>query len=146
MNMPVEAMGMEAPLRILRFGLRRDSGGPGQFHGGLGVIREYEVLADQDISFTHRGERHFTAAAGSQGGHPGAMSRSVIYRADGSEEVIRSKLVTTLGQGDRLIVETAGGGGFGDPRKRDREALRADVRNGKVSAEAAREIYGLEAD
>ncbi len=106
-------------------------------------MREYEILAD-DISFTYRGERHFNAARGSQGGHAGAMSYAVISRADGAEEVIPSRTVTTLNNGDRVVFETAGGGGFGNPRERDRGHLRADIQNGKVSRDAARDIYGLQ--
>jgi len=145
MNLPAEAMEMEAPIRIHRVALRRDSGGAGEFRGGLGVVREYEMLEDE-ISFSHRGERHYSAAQGAAGGLPGAMARSRIVRQNGSEVEIPSKTVTTLAKGDRLLVETAGGGGYGEPHRRAREALRADVANGKVSAEAAREIYGAEGD
>jgi N-methylhydantoinase B/oxoprolinase/acetone carboxylase alpha subunit len=140
MNLPIESLGIEAPVRVLRFGLRTDSGGAGRQRGGLGVVKEYEFLAD-DIRLTYRGERHFTAARGSAGGGPGAMSRATIHRADGRTEPIASKLVTTLARGDRLVVETAGGGGYGDPKTRSREALAADVSNRKVSANAAQEIY-----
>ncbi len=56
----------------------------------------------------------------------------------------KSKLLTRVGKGDRLVVETAGGGGYGPPTERDRGALEEDVRNGKVSADAAREIYRTE--
>jgi N-methylhydantoinase B len=139
MNLPAEAMEMEAPIRLHRVALRRDSGGAGEFRGGLGVVREYEILAD-GVSFTHRGERHFSAAPGLEGGLPGASARSVIRRADGSEEIIPSKALTVLNKGDRVIVETPGGGGYGDPRRRARIA--EDVADGKVSAEAARAVYG----
>lgn len=139
MNLPAEAMEMEAPIRLHRVALRRDSGGAGEFRGGLGVVREYEILAD-GVSFTHRGERHFSAAPGLNGGLPGASARSLIRRADGSEEIIPSKALTVLNKGDRVIVETPGGGGFGDPRRRARIA--EDVADGKVSVGAARAIYG----
>ena len=139
MNLPAEALEMDAPLRLHRVALRRDSGGAGEYRGGLGVIREYEVLAD-DVSFTHRGERHFSAAPGLNGGLAGASARSVIIRADGREEVIRSKALTVLNKGDRVIVETPGGGGYGDPSRR--RSLAEDVANNKVSAAAAREVYG----
>ena len=91
---------------------------------------------------THRGERHFHAAQGSQGGGAGALAVSRIVRADGTSQTIPSKLLTTVKTGDRLIVETAGGGGYGSPEQRDAEAIAQDVRNGKVSAGAARELYG----
>ncbi|MCE2945830.1 MAG: hydantoinase B/oxoprolinase family protein [bacterium] len=139
MNLPAEAMEMEAPIRLHRVALRRDSGGAGEFRGGLGVVREYEILAD-GVTFTHRGERHYSAAHGLAGGQPGASARSVIRRADGSEQVIPSKALTVLNRGDRVVVETPGGGGYGDPRRR--AAVAEDIANGKVSASAARAAYG----
>jgi N-methylhydantoinase B len=141
MNLPAEAMEMEAPIRIHRVALRQDSGGAGECRGGLGVVREYEIL-EGEVSFSHRGERHFSNAPGLAGGMPGAKAYSAIRRADGTEEIIPSKVVTTLHQGDRVVIETAGGGGFGDPHKRPRDHVLEDVRNGKVSDQAARKLYG----
>ena len=140
MNLPIEALGIEAPIRVLRFGLRADSGGAGRRRGGLGVIKEYEFLAD-DIRLTYRGERHFTAARGSLGGSAGAMSVATIYRADGRVETIASKTVTSVSRGDRLLVETAGGGGFGDPRERAPQALADDLSNRKVTPQSAQQTY-----
>ena len=140
MNLPIEALGIEAPIRVLRFGLRADSGGAGRRRGGLGVIKEYEFLAD-DIRLTYRGERHFTAARGSLGGSAGAMSVATIYRADGRVETIASKTVTSVSRGDRLLVETAGGGGFGDPRERASQALADDLSNRKVTPQSAQQTY-----
>jgi N-methylhydantoinase B/oxoprolinase/acetone carboxylase alpha subunit len=139
MNLPLEALGIEAPVRVLRFGLRTDSGGAGKHRGGLGVVKEYEFLAD-DIRLTYRGERHFTSARGSAGGGAGAMSTATIYRTDGRVEHI-SKCVTTLSRGDRLVVETAGGGGYGNPKERSREAVAEDISNRKISPNAAMEVY-----
>jgi N-methylhydantoinase B len=141
MNLPAEAMEMEAPIRVHRVALRTDSGGAGAFRGGLGVVREYEVL-EGDVSFSHRGERHFSAAGGLAGGADGARARSQIRRADGRVEEIPSKIVTTLHPGDRVVVETAGGGGYGDPRRRATPRIVDDTRNGKVSPDAARRLYG----
>ena len=141
MNLPAEAMEMEAPIRIHRVALRKDSGGAGTFRGGLGVVREYEIL-DGEVSLSHRGERHFFSAPGLDGGSEGAKAHSVIRRAGGGEDVIPSKIATTLHKGDRLVIETAGGGGYGDPQGRPAEQVREDVRNGKVSEEAARSVYG----
>jgi len=139
MNLPAEALEMEAPIRLRRVALRSDSGGAGEFRGGLGVVREYEILAD-GVTFTHRGERHYSAAPGIRGGLAGASARSVIRRAGGAEEVIPSKVLTVLNQGDCLIVETPGGGGYGVPKNRNTVA--DDIANGKVSVEAARRLYG----
>ena len=68
----------------------------------------------------------------------GKRLSSSVRRAGGGEDVIPSKMVTTLRKGDRLVIETAGGGGYGDPYERPGEQGREDVRNGKVSEEAAR--------
>jgi N-methylhydantoinase B/oxoprolinase/acetone carboxylase alpha subunit len=137
MNLPAEALEMEAPIRLRRVALRQGSGGVGEWRGGLGVVREYEVL-DGDVSFSHRGERHFSAAAGLAGGGDGAMARSMIRRASGGEEVIPSKIAATLHPGDRVVVETAGGGGYGDPSRRAVGRIAADIADGKVSARANR--------
>ena len=142
MNLPAEALELEAPIRVRRMALRTDSGGPGTFRGGLGCVREFEFL-EGEVTLTHRGERHVHAARGSQGGEPGAKAVSRIVRAGGGEEIVRSKLLTTVRRGDRLVVETAGGGGYGPPRERERARVEADVRDGKVSERAARERYGL---
>jgi len=135
MNLPAEALELDAPIRVHRVALRRDSGGAGAQRGGLGTVREYEVLHG-DVRFTHRGERHFIAPKGRAGGRDGATAKTVIHRADGTEEVVPSKLVTTLHAGDRVVLETAGGGGYGDPAQRDAQRLSDDIANGKVSGRA----------
>jgi N-methylhydantoinase B len=132
MNLPVEALEMDTPIRVHKTALKRDSGGAGARRGGLGVTREYEILFGE-VRFTHRGERHFCPAHGRHGGKDGGMARSVIYRGDGREEVIPSKLVTTLMAGDRVVVETSGGGGYGDPATRDPAEKALDVADGKVT-------------
>jgi N-methylhydantoinase B len=141
LNVPAEALMMEAPIRVHRTALATGSGGPGQFRGGLGGIYEYEIL-DGEATVTYRGERHFCAAAGEQSGLAGGRARALIRRADGNEEIVPSKIVARLRPGDRLIIETAGGGGFGDPKERDPARIREDLRNGKVQPDAARDIYG----
>jgi len=137
MNLPAEALELDAPIRVHRLALRPDSGGAGARRGGLGTVREYEILHG-NVRFTHRGERHFIAPSGRAGGPDGAMARAVIHRAGGGEEVVPSKLVTTLHAGDRVVMETAGGGGYGDPAAREREKVRADLADGKISAEGAK--------
>lgn len=144
MSLPAEALELEAPIRINRWELKRDSGGAGTSRGGLGQVKEFEILDDVEggVSFSHRGERHFVAAGGMSGGESGGLARSWITRAGGSEEIIASKTVTRLLPGDRLVIETPGGGGFGPAARRDRGAVDADVADGKVSAAAAKAVYG----
>jgi len=134
MNLPVEALEMDVPIRVNRFGLRANSGGSGTYRGGLGCVREYEVLRG-DVTVTYRGERHAAPAAGSQGGEPGAMASATVRRADGQTETVPSKHVFTLSPGDRLTIETAGGGGYGDPVGRDPALIEADRNNGKLSSD-----------
>ena len=132
MNLPVEALEMDAPIRVNRSELRPDSGGRGEFRGGLGIRREYEVLSGE-VVFTHRGERHRRPARGAAGGGSGACAYSIIRRAGGIEEVIPSKTLVRLEAGDRVEVNTAGGGGYGDPDARAADLLAADLAGGKVS-------------
>ena len=140
MNLPAEALELDAPIRVHRVALRRNSGGAGAQRGGLGTIREYEILHGE-VRFTHRGERHFIAPKGRAGGGDGVMARTIIHRADGAQETVPSKIVTTLYEGDRVVFETAGGGGYGDPATRDPDQVRLDIADGKISADGAKS-YG----
>jgi len=136
MNLPVEALEMDIPVRVLRSELREGSGGDGQYRGGLGLTREYEVSSGE-ITFTHRGERHTHPARGARGGGSGALARSEIRRADGTIETIPSKTLTTLRPRDRVTVHTAGGGGWGSPAERAPDARERDLRDGKTENRAA---------
>ncbi len=142
-NVPAESMEMESPIRVHSMALCKDSGGPGQYRGGLGCHQEYELL-EGESTVTHRGERFIGGPAGAEGGLPGGKSTGVIQRADGGVQEIRSNEVVTMRKGDRLVVDTAGGGGWGDPTRRNRELVAADLRNGKISPEAAKKIYGFD--
>ncbi len=132
MNMPVEAIEMDFPLRVLQSELRPDSGGAGLHRGGLGYVREYEALAD-GITLTHRGEHHFSNPRGIVGGGEGRRAVSVVQRADGTVQTIPSKMMTILNQGDRLSIRTAGGGGYGLAAQRTAAAVEQDLRDGKVT-------------
>lgn len=143
MNLPVEALELEAPIRVNRLSLREDSGGAGTHRGGLGLVREFEFLVD-GVSLTHRGERHVHPARGAAGGGDGARSESIIERANGRHEVIASKILTEVNRGDRLIIKTGGGGGYGPPAQRSPAALADDLANGKVSIRASREYYSVD--
>jgi N-methylhydantoinase B len=142
MNVPVEAVEMEFPLRVHQHSLWIDSGGAGRYRGGLGYEKVFELLRGE-ISVAHRGEYHFRAPWGLFGGRPGRRSRSVVLRQDGTTEVIPSKQVFTLKAGERVHVCTAGGAGYGNPLERPAEMALADVLDGKVSREAARAEYGV---
>ncbi len=132
-GVPAEAIELEAPIRCWRTELREGSGGDGEWRGGLGVRREYEILAGP-VRFAHRGERHYAPAKGLFGGQDGALARSEVVRADGTVEEIPSKRVMELYAGDRVHVATPGGAGYGDPAKRSAAAREEDIASGKVGA------------
>lgn len=113
MNMPAEAMETDAPVRVHHYRVRRGSGGVGRHAGGCGISREYEVLRGP-LTLTFRGERHYHAARGAAGGGDGLPAEAWVIRADGSREEVRSKLTTVLQTGDRLLMGTAGAGGWGE--------------------------------
>jgi N-methylhydantoinase B/oxoprolinase/acetone carboxylase alpha subunit len=131
MNLPAEALELEAPIRLRRVALREGSGGAGRHRGGLGTMREFEMLAD-NISMSYRGERHFSQPRGLFGGADGAAAQAVIHHPDGTTTEIPSKMVTRLQRGDRLVVETAGGAGYGPATERDAAATAGDLKDGKV--------------
>lgn len=142
-NIPVEVAESEFPIRVERYGLVPDSGGAGRHRGGLSVERVWRCLTP-DTSLIVRSDRSAHAPYGLGGGLPGAVSTNLLRRADGSEAVLPSMFSTTIQAGDVYVHRTAGGGGWGDPAQRDPERVAADVADGKVSAEAARELYGWE--
>lgn len=135
MNIPAEALELEAPIRVHRASFMPDSGGAGTWRGGLGAALEYEIL-DGEVTITYRGERHFCPAAGTAGGEPGKPAAAEILRGDGAVEIIPSKQVARLMTGDRLHIRTAGGGGYGDPTNRDATRIQADIEDGKISPPA----------
>jgi N-methylhydantoinase B/oxoprolinase/acetone carboxylase alpha subunit len=110
-NTPIEAIEHDLPVRIRQYGLRRGSGGAGAFRGGDGIVREYEMLAETSV--TVLSDRRRGRPYGARGGEPGAAGRNCVMRHDGRIEEIASKARLELGPGDRLRLETPGGGGFG---------------------------------
>jgi N-methylhydantoinase B len=112
-NTPVEVIEAIAPVRVERHELRRGSGGAGRHRGGDGVRRVYRLLAGQ-AQLSYRGERHTSRAAGCAGGGAGESSRASVVRADGRVEALPSRARVALAAGDRWIIETAGGGGWGE--------------------------------
>ncbi|MBL8380886.1 MAG: hydantoinase B/oxoprolinase family protein [Burkholderiales bacterium] len=114
-NTPAETIEAQAPLRVLKVAIRRGSGGAGQNRGGDGVVRAYRLL-EGIASISYRGERHRTQARGAAGGHPGASGSARIERIDGSIEMLQAKARTQWRAGEVLVIETAGGGGWGTPK------------------------------
>jgi N-methylhydantoinase B len=111
LNTPAEALEYAYPLRVRRYSLRPGSGGQGNYLGGDGIIREIEVLTDCDVTLLS--ERRVLAPWGSNGGSDGASGRTSIIRSSGSVEVMPGKFSTRLSAGDRIRIESPGGGGWG---------------------------------
>ncbi len=112
LNTPIEALEREFPLRVIEYALRRGSGGAGAHRGGDGVVRELQALAEMSFSLIAERRRH--RPRGAAGGQPGASGRDLL---DGRP--LPGKVTGTLNPGQRLRIETPGGGGFGDPTRRE---------------------------
>ena len=142
-NIPVESLEAEYPfMQIEEYGQRRGSAGAGRRRGGMGVRRVYRIL-DDGVTFNCYSDRHRIAPWGLFGGQAALPSRFLIER-DGEFLTVPSKTNFPLLNGDRLIIETSGGGGFGDPRERERDAVLRDVEDGVISEDEARRVYGLD--
>lgn len=141
-NIPVESLEKDYPfMAVEEYGLRRGSSGAGLRRGGLGVRRVYRILAD-DVSFNCYSDRFRIAPWGLFGGQDGSRSRFSVER--GAERIeLDSKVNFPLRKGDRLVIETAGGGGYGDPRRRERDRVLRDLEEGLITPSEARDLYGL---
>jgi N-methylhydantoinase B len=143
-NIPVEQAECEYPIRIERYGLVRDSGGPGRYRGGLAIEREWLLLGGE-AHLAIRSDRRDHLPYGLCGGRPGMPSVNILHHADGSE-VLPTMISTRMKAGERIYHRQAGGGGHGDPLQRQPTAVARDVRNDKVSLAQAREQYGVVLD
>jgi len=138
-NIPVEALESEQPVMVEAYELVRDSGGPGRFRGGMGIRRRVRAVG-HEATVNLGGPCNIVPAWGLEGGLPGGLAR-VELSAGVAALKRRDGLIPDGGSGAAV---TSGGGGRGDPRLRDRDAVRRDLREDRISAEAARDIYGLE--
>ncbi len=131
-NIPVEMVESELPLTITQYGLLPNTGGAGKYRGGLGLVREWRIDCAAAV-FTANLERFKFQPYGLSGGGPGAAGR-LLHVRDGVEHALPSKIGNLrLKRGDRIRLETSGGGGFGLAEARDAEAAAADVARGYVT-------------
>ncbi|QBF33961.1 hydantoinase B/oxoprolinase family protein [Thalassococcus sp. S3] len=144
---PVEILESRYPVRFTQWGLREGSGGPGRHCGGLGGLYELEVMGDaRGFLFGERGKH---APQGVAGGAQGALNRftfdgpGVQGAFDLSPPMVSKMTGIELAKGQRVRLETPGGGGYGPPGERDPAKVAEDVADGLISAEDAREIYGV---
>jgi len=136
---PVEILESEYPIRVLRFDIRCDSAGAGRYRGGIGYIREYEVLGD--CVLTVRSSNHQNPAWGVHGGQSPMPSRVTLNPDGPNPEQLEPIVTRPLRQGDVLRFEQSGGAGFGRPEDREAELVEADVLDGYVSPQAAQHVY-----
>jgi N-methylhydantoinase B len=140
-NSPVEALDMEFDyFRIAGYALNPESFGHGTHRGGLGMRRTYEMTRD-DVDFSLYGDRFEIAPDGLLGGTSGVLCRAEVFR-DGQRLDIDLKRGARLRKGDRVVVSTSGGAGYGDPRRRDTERIRSDLEQGVISPAIAERVYG----
>lgn len=139
-NEPIELLEQGRPLLFLRKELREDSGGAGMHRGGAGQEIVFQLLPDVagEVVLSVRGGRFNHDVPGLHGGHPAAPAELAV-----NERAVRTGQDLILGAGDVVTTRTQGGGGYGNPRRRDRQKLLADIRAGLVSAAAAEAVYGL---
>jgi N-methylhydantoinase B len=141
-NAPVEVIERNYPLEVVRYGLIPDSEGPGKFRGGCGMLRELRCLADRTILSIGADRRKFTPW-GIDTEHRARGSHCFVQAADGSVRELPTKIIEVLKCGETLLTETPGGGGWGNPLERDRNAVAEDVAEGLINPDRAAVIYGL---
>ena len=141
-NLPVEAIEMEYPLRVEEYSLIQDSGGAGRYRGGGGLRRVVSPV-DHDCLFNGAGERFSNRPWGLEDGRPGGSGRFVLEGGAMAPRRLDDKPSgVTVTPDQRIVVETPGAGGWGDPKERSAEALEADRKSGKFSNEFMAENYG----
>jgi N-methylhydantoinase B len=144
-NAPVEETEANYPVRILRYELVPDSDGAGRRRGGLGLRRDY-LFAEGETTFTILADRDREGPWGLFGGEAGRPAEYVLNPDTPSERRLGSKVTLELQPGDVVSYRTCGGGGYGPPHAREPERVLKDVREGKVSAQRARDAYGVAID
>jgi len=144
-NTPVEVIEIAYPLRVEKYGLVADTDGAGRFRGGLGLTREITIL-EHEATISIGTERRKIRPWGLAGGQPGGPSRTWIVTPQGETQTLPSKVTTILPPGTKIVLQTAGAGGHGDPFTRDPMSVATDVAEGFITAARAREAYGVVID
>ena len=140
---PIEIIESEFPARVERFEMIADSGGAGEWRGGLGFVRDYRILADE-VRFSMRTDKHAIAPFGSDNGLPGGKGACVVNLESKDAKHLPSRFGDhRLERNDTIRVERPGGGGLGNPFKRPVDKVVEDVRQGYVSIDSARSQYGV---
>ncbi len=138
LNTPIEVLETTYPLRVQRYHLRPDSGGAGEYRGGLGVRRDIEVQTDVVCSVL--AERHTHPPYGIEGGEPGGTGATYLFR-DGETTRLPAKTTLELAAGETISLRTPGAGGYGDPTNRTATAIERDLRLEKLTESTAADHY-----
>ena len=141
-NAPIEEIELHYPIRIKRYELITDSCGAGRYRGGMAIRRDFEFPSAQ-CSWPVLSDGRKFAPWGLMGGAEGSCSR-FIFDPEGEHRDLPSKCTIEVPKGGCVRVETPGAGGFGDPRERDKNAVRRDLRDGKISIESAKAFYAID--
>ena len=144
-NTPIESIESEQPLLVERFGFVPDTGGAGQFRGGLGIVREFRLLAEE-ATFQLRSDRTNFRPWGVEGGKDGTPTQNTLNPGTPEEQELPGKYLMTLKKGDLYRVIQAGAGGYGNPHNRDPQAVLEDVQQEKLTREYAKAEYGVVVD
>ena len=140
-NLPIEVLEDKYPFKVTTYGFRPNSGGPGSSRGGLGIIRGYEVLTDEAFLYLWL-ERSVTPAWGLFEGGEASKPDVTIYDGGKEEKVLKAN-AKPIKNGNKIIVKTGGGGGFGHPFERETSSVLNDVIDGYIDRQAALEQYGV---
>jgi N-methylhydantoinase B len=140
-NLPVETLEARYPLMMEEYSLRPDSCGAGEYRGGLGLIRQYRLLAEEAV-LQVRADRHDHSPYGLFGGKPAARCINILD-PEGEHIVLPAKITRTIGKNVVVRHEQAGGGGFGNPLLRSIELIQDDLDNGKITQAYAIEHHGV---
>jgi N-methylhydantoinase B len=143
-NIPIETTEAENPIMVERYALLPDSEGPGEYRGGLAIVRDFRVLAD-DTTFQLRSDRTEFCAWGLEGGKQGRPTRNFL-NPDGENRILPGKSLMKLNSGDLYRLVQASGGGYGDPLRRAPTAVLDDVIQEKISPTHAQDEYGVVID
>ncbi|WP_412518724.1 hydantoinase B/oxoprolinase family protein [Staphylococcus simulans] len=145
-NVPVEIAEHTYGIQVESFSMRTDGKGAGQHRGGPGAVRVYKALTDGQF-FTGSFGHHKSNVWGADGGHEGSNNEFLFIKADGTVDGPYGKYNQyPLNKGDKVVLRTATGGGYGDPTLRDRSAVARDIKNGIITLQQAQDIYGYQAD
>jgi N-methylhydantoinase B len=140
-NTPIESIEADQPLLVEQFGLVADTGGAGKYRGGLGIVRQFRVLAEE-ATFQLRSDRTDFLPWGAEGGKPGTPTKNYL-NPDTENRELPGKHLMTLKKGDVYRLIQAGAGGYGDPLDRDAAAVLEDVRQEKLTVDHVRREYGV---